>query len=324
MAKSSDKLNNGANPLAIDPAIALAGLVVGFVVGLTGMGGGALTTPMLVLVFGVQPLAAVSSDLVAAVVMKPIGGAVHLSRGTVRRDVVRWLMLGSIPAAFSGALLVRVLGNGHDVQNAIETMLGIALVVGSVGIAARALLGRSRHDATEEPPASRMRAALTVGVGVLGGLIVGLTSVGSGSIMLVLLMVLYPRLTTRELVGTDLVQAVPLVASAALGHLLFGDFRFGLTASLLIGSVPGVYVGARLVIARERRRHPAGARAGAPALRCEAARRPEPGRSPACSAARRCSAWPSCPIAPRAPVSPPPRSAAGSSSNSRSRWSRSR
>ncbi len=323
MAKSSDKLNNGANPLAIDPAIALAGLVVGFVVGLTGMGGGALTTPMLVLVFGVQPLAAVSSDLVAAVVMKPIGGAVHLSRGTVRRDVVRWLMLGSIPAAFSGALLVRVLGNGHDVQNAIETMLGIALVVGSVGIAARALLGRSRHDATEEPPASRMRAALTVGVGVLGGLIVGLTSVGSGSIMLVLLMVLYPRLTTRELVGTDLVQAVPLVASAALGHLLFGDFRFGLTASLLIGSVPGVYVGARL-----------SSRANVGAIRpalalvlllSGAKLLGAPNQVLAGllgGAALLCLAVLSYRAA-RTRMTPP-RSSAGSSSNSRSRWSRSR
>jgi uncharacterized protein len=244
--KSSDKLNNGAGRVHIDFAIALAGLVVGFVVGLTGMGGGALTTPMLVLVFGVQPLAAVSSDLVAAVVMKPIGGAVHLKRGTVRTDVVRWLMLGSIPAAFSGALLVKALGNGSDTQSLIETMLGIALVAGSVGIALRTIVGRSRQaDGTTEAP-GRRRAALTVGVGVLGGLIVGLTSVGSGSIMLVPLMLLYPRLTTRELVGTDLVQAVPLVASAALGHLLFGDFRLGLTVSLLLGSIPGVYAGARL------------------------------------------------------------------------------
>lgn len=231
----------------IDPLIALAGLVVGFTVGLTGMGGGALSTPLLVIVFGVQPLAAVSSDLVAAVVMKPVGGFVHLRSGTVRRDIVRPLVIGSVPAAFSGALLLRVVGQGSRGQEIIELALGLALLAGSAAICARLLIAKPRPQATTPPAAiSRRRLLLTVLVGIGGGLIVGLTSVGSGSLMVILLMLIYPQLSTSELVGTDLVQAIPLVGAAAAGHLLFGDFRLGLTTSLLIGAIPGVYVGARL------------------------------------------------------------------------------
>lgn len=232
----------------IDPLIALAGLVVGFTVGLTGMGGGALTTPLLVLMFGVQPLAAVSSDLVAAVVMKPVGGAVHLRSGTVNRRIVWLLAVGSVPAAFSGALLLRLIGEGSSAQDFIKIALGVALLLASTGIAFRSVIAAQRRDVREGHISgiSTTRQILTVAVGIAGGLIVGLTSVGSGSLMIVLLMVLYPALTVPQLVGTDLVQAIPLVAAAAFGHLLFGDFRFGLTVSLLIGSIPGVYIGARL------------------------------------------------------------------------------
>ncbi|MGQ0830528.1 MAG: sulfite exporter TauE/SafE family protein [Microthrixaceae bacterium] len=230
----------------LDPLVSLGGLLVGFTVGLTGMGGGALMTPMLVLLFNVNPLAAVSSDIVASVVMKPVGGTVHLRRGTVHTGIVRWLMLGSIPAAFAGVLLLDLLGNGADLDHRIKTMLGGALLLAAAGMTARLLFQSHRHAATLPPADVPVRALPTVLVGVAGGLIVGLTSVGSGSLMIVLLLVLYPRLQTSSLVGTDLVQAIPLVSSAALGHLLFGDFRLGLTTSLLIGCIPGVYVGARL------------------------------------------------------------------------------
>lgn len=230
----------------IDLWVALGGLVVGLVVGLTGMGGGALMTPMLILLFGVQPLAAVSSDLVAAVVMKPVGGAVHLSRRTVHLDVVRWLALGSVPSAFVGVLLLRWIGHG-DLQDDLKLAMGAALLLALAGMIVRAWLGM-RHgpvgvDDDVVPP---VRPLATVLVGVLGGVMVGMTSVGSGSLMIVLLMLLYPRLSMRRLVGTDLVQAIPLVASAAVGQLVFGDVKLGLTTSLLIGSLPGVYVGARL------------------------------------------------------------------------------
>jgi uncharacterized membrane protein YfcA len=236
----------------IDLAVAVAGLIVGFTVGLTGMGGGALMTPILVLLFKVQPLAAVSSDLVAAVIMKPVGGGVHLRRGTVKFALVKWLMIGSVPAAFAGVLLLRALGGGGAIQARVQEALGVALVVAACSIAAKALLQfRAARRATASPCAARprefrVRPLPTVLVGVGGGLIVGMTSVGSGSLMIVLLMLLYPMLSTSELVGTDLVQAIPLVGSAALGHVLFGDFKLALTVSLLVGCLPGVYIGAKV------------------------------------------------------------------------------
>jgi uncharacterized protein len=235
--------------------LALGSLAVGVVVGLTGMGGGALMTPMLVLFFGVSPLAAVSSDLVASAVMKPVGSVVHLRNGTVRTDLVRWLCVGSVPAAFAGVLIARALGHGAHLEDLIQKALGVALIVAATGLFVRAYLRlaeRARHrdgrrDADPSgPPRMPVRPLPTVLIGAVGGLVVGMTSVGSGSLIIIALMALYPTLRASELVGTDLVQAVPLVASAALGHILFGDFRLGLTASLLVGAVPGAYVGAQL------------------------------------------------------------------------------
>jgi uncharacterized protein len=237
-------------PLHFDLDVAAAGLFVGFTVGLTGMGGGALMTPILVLLFNMQPLAAVSSDLVAAVVMKPVGGGVHLRRGTVNFALVRWLMVGSVPAAFAGALVLRQLGDGPVVQERITWILGAALLLAAASIAAKGLLqvqaGRSAASGRSADRPFQVRPLPTVLIGVTGGLVVGMTSVGSGSLMIVMLLLLYPMLSSSRLVGTDLVQAIPLVASAALGHLLFGDFRFDLTSSLLLGSLPGVYLGAKV------------------------------------------------------------------------------
>jgi uncharacterized membrane protein YfcA len=234
----------------LDFYVTIAGLVVGFVVGMTGMGGGALMTPVLVLVFGIQPLAAVSSDLVASMIMKPVGGAVHLRHGTVHRDLVKWLVIGSAPAAFAGVLLIKAVGNGESVQSLVKISLGVALLLAVSMMIVRAVLDvrqRAAHlRSGGEPAPIVVRPVPTLIVGVLGGLVVGMTSVGSGSLIIVALLMLYPTLKAGDLVGTDLVQAVPLVASAALGHLLFGDFQLGLTASILIGSVPGVYIGARL------------------------------------------------------------------------------
>ncbi len=238
----------------VDLLVAVAGLFVGFVVGLTGMGGGALMTPMLVLFFGIQPLAAVSSDLVASLCMKPVGGLVHLRRGTVHKQLVLWLITGSVPAAFLGVLILRALGNGSGVESAVKIALGIALLIAVTMMIFKALLDVRRRAqlaaAGVDPDADTgadldVRPLPTVAIGALGGLVVGMTSVGSGSLIIVALLLLYPKLRTGDLVGTDLVQAVPLVGAAALGHILFGDFAFGLTASILIGSIPGVYVGAR-------------------------------------------------------------------------------
>jgi uncharacterized protein len=232
----------------IDAGVTLAGLLVGFVVGLTGMGGGALMTPILVLFFGINPLAAVSSDVVAAVAMKPVGGAVHLRRGTVNLSLVRWLTLGSVPAAFAGVLVLRAIG-APEVADRLKVLLGVVLLVAAGAIVAKGVLQARRRAGREEPQgvhAITIQPGRTILIGVIGGLVVGMTSVGSGSLVIVMLMLLYPALSSNELVGTDLVQAIPLVVSAAIGHVLFGDLQLGLTASLLVGSIPGVYLGARV------------------------------------------------------------------------------
>lgn len=235
--------------------LAAASFGVGIVVGLTGMGGGALMTPMLVLFFNIPPLTAVSSDLVASAIMKPVGSIVHIRRGTVRWDLVRWLAIGSVPCAFAGVLVARSLGSGATLEDLISKAMGVALVIAAVGLFVRALMrmverARVRDGrlgpAPQGPPRLRVRPVETVMVGAIGGLFVGMTSVGSGSVIIIALMALYPGLRASELVGTDLVQAVPLVASAALGHILFGDFQLSLTTSLLVGSIPGAWIGAHL------------------------------------------------------------------------------
>ena len=241
--------------MSFDWPLSAASFAIGIVVGLTGMGGGALMTPVLVLFFDVLPLTAVSSDLVASAIMKPVGSVVHLRRGTVHLGLVRWLCIGSVPAAFAGVIIARSLGGGESVQAVIRTALAIALLLSAAGLMVRAYMRLVEHarvrDGRAAPlPQGRPRVAVrplpTLLVGILGGIVVGMTSVGSGSLIIIALMTLYPHLKASELVGTDLVQAVPLVVSAALGHVLFGDFQLGLTASLLVGCVPGVWLGAHL------------------------------------------------------------------------------
>jgi uncharacterized protein len=231
----------------IDPYIVLGSAIIGFLVGLTGAGGGALMTPMLILLFGVTPSAAISSDLVAAVVMRPFGAAVHLRKGTVNRQLVGWMVLGSVPMAFLGAYLLHLMGNGKADQEKIELLLGVALLVGAAAMLLRYVLdrrgGQERVGVVHDVDVRPLR---TVAIGMIGGLIVGMTSVGSGSLMIILLLFLYPMLGANQLVGTDLTQAVPLTLAAALGALAFGHVEFGVTTSLIIGSVPAVLIGSLL------------------------------------------------------------------------------
>ena len=227
--------------------VVLGSAVVGLLVGLTGAGGGALMTPMLILLFSVKPAAAISSDLVAAVVMRPVGAAVHLQKGTVNLRLVGWMSLGSVPMAFLGAFILHQMGGGTADQKNVEIALGAALLVGAAAMVLRYLLdrrsGRARTGAIAEV---RVRPVPTVLIGMAGGLIVGITSVGSGSLMIILLLFAYPMLSAGRLVGTDLAQAVPLTAAAALGALAFGHVEFGVTASIIAGSVPAVLVGSLL------------------------------------------------------------------------------
>ena len=228
----------------IDPYIVLGSAVVGFLVGLTGAGGGALMTPMLILLFNVKPSTAISSDLVAAVFMRPFGAAVHMAKRTVNFGLVGWMVSGSVPAAFLGSYLLHLLGHAETSQTNIEKALGAALLVGAAAMVVRYILDRrGGHDRTAVVHGLAVRPVPTVVIGMIGGLIVGMTSVGSGSLMIVMLLFLYPMLGANQLVGTDLTQAVPLTAAAALGALAFGHVEFSVTTSVVIGSIPAVIVG---------------------------------------------------------------------------------
>ena len=229
-------------------SILVAGLIVGVLVGMTGAGGGALMTPILILLFGVTPSSAVSSDIVASAIMKPFGGAVHFRRGTVHMGLVLWLSLGSVPAAFAGVFIDHALGTGKVMQKNIEYAMGAAIILAAAAIVVRMLLDSAgwRRAPENDDAQITVKRLLTVAIGVFGGLLVGITSVGAGSLMIVLLMIVYPQLSMRRLVGTDIVQSMPLVGSAAIGHALFGGLQFGVTAAIALGGIPGVLAGSWL------------------------------------------------------------------------------
>jgi uncharacterized membrane protein YfcA len=225
----------------------LGSAVVGLLVGLTGAGGGALMTPMLILLFSVKPSAAISSDLVAAVVMRPVGAAVHLKRGTVNTRLAGWIAVGSVPAAFAGAYILHRMGHSKAATTHVETALGAALLLGCAAMVMRALLDRRTGTDRDGAVATvALRPIPSILIGLAGGLVVGITSVGAGSLMIVLLMFVYPTLSAKRLVGTDLAQAIPLTASAAIGALVFGHVSLPLTASIVVGAVPAVLVGSLL------------------------------------------------------------------------------
>lgn len=223
--------------------IVFGSAIVGLLVGLTGAGGGALMTPMLILLFGVKPSAAISSDLVAALVMRPAGAAVHAQRRTVNWRLVFWLATGSVPAALAGAYLLHLLG-GADL---VERALGAALLAGAAAMLVRWLFDRrAGQQRTGSVHDLALRPLATVAIGAFGGLVVGMTSVGAGSLMIILLMFTYPKLSAKRLVGTDLAQAIPLTAAAALGALVFGHVEVPVTSAIVVGSVPAVVVGSLL------------------------------------------------------------------------------
>jgi uncharacterized protein len=231
--------------MQIDLYKTLAGAIVGFVIGLTGMGGGALMTPVLVLIFGVNPGTAVSADVVTSLVLKPFGGSVHVRRRTVNWRLVKWLMVGSIPFAFLGSYLLDVVV-GTDNQATVKRILGWVLLAAAAAILAKLVIQTSRKQTmpTEMMDQRLVRPIPTLIIGAIGGLMVGMTSVGSGSVIIVMLILMYPTLSSKEMVGTDLVQAIPLVAAAAFGHILFGSLNFSIITSVLVGAIPAVMIGA--------------------------------------------------------------------------------
>lgn len=231
----------------MDPYIVLGSAIIGFLVGVTGAGGGALMTPMLILLFHVKPSTAISSDLVAAVVMRPIGAAVHLRQRTVNLRLVGWMTLGSAPMAFLGSYILHLFGNAKSAEKNVQIALGAALLIGAAAMIVRYVLDRRAGNVREGVVHNlTVRPLATIAVGMVGGIIVGITSVGSGSLIIVFLLFLYPMIGANQLVGTDLTQAVPLTAAAALGALTFGHVQLSVTTSLIVGSVPAVVVGSFL------------------------------------------------------------------------------
>jgi uncharacterized membrane protein YfcA len=220
-----------------------AGATVGLIVGMTGAGGGALLTPILILFLGVKAKAAVSTDLVATLFMRPVAGALHARRGTVVPRIVLWLSLGSVPAGFLAGWTAHLIGSASQTKDTLSPYIAVALLVSGV-LALGRRLWVARHPTKATTGELVIRPVLTVLIGVVGGAVVGITSVGSGTLMLVALAALYPQLKTSQLVGTDLIQAIPLVGAAALGHWAASDLHLGLTASVVIGGVPGAFIGA--------------------------------------------------------------------------------
>jgi uncharacterized membrane protein YfcA len=227
----------------------LAGLGVGLVVGLTGVGGGALMTPILVLIFGMAPATAVGTDLWFAAVTKMFGGAVHHRRGSVDWAVLRLLCLGSLPVAALTLFWLHSSGASQMKHGLILNLLGSVLILTAGAMVfkrqAQALGKTLRINAAER--FKHAQPALTVLAGATLGFLVTLTSVGAGALGAVMLVYLYPfRMTPARLVGTDIVHAIPLTILAGSGHMFMGNVDFGLLWQLLAGSVPGVLIGSML------------------------------------------------------------------------------
>jgi uncharacterized protein len=232
------------------PAILAAGFFVGIVVGLTGMGGGALMTPALIFLGVGEASAVVTADLTAAAVYKTGGALVHKKHGEPNMQLAKWLILGSVPMAFLGPFLLRLVIDPADVETALKMAIGFALLLAASTYAIRLYLQlrairRGTLNGGGRDPV--IRPIPTLLVGALGGALVGITSVGSGSVIMVALLMLYPGLSAVRLVGTDLVQAVPLVLSAAVANIIAtGGLDWGLTIPLILGSVPGTLLGSRI------------------------------------------------------------------------------
>ncbi len=220
---------------------------VGIVVGLTGMGGGALMTPALIFL-GVNPTAAVANDLVAASINKSVGATVHWRRGSPNLRLAGLLMIGSVPFALAGGFIVKSVGDSEAQQEFLTTAIGYALLFTAATYTLRMYLQLRYVTARQRPERRRPQdpGVPTVLVGAIGGLLVGITSVGSGSLIMVSLLLLYPTLSAVRLVGTDLVQAVPLVLAAAIGHVVTEGVAWEVLIPLVLGGTPGTFLGARM------------------------------------------------------------------------------
>lgn len=233
--------------MSFDLWIAIGGLFAGIVVGLTGMGGAAIVTPLLIFGFGVPPAIAVSTDVVAAAAMKPIGALVHLRRQTPHMRIVFWLCVGSVPGVIVGSLIFAQIAAISDGERLLKYVVGVVLLM-SVGISVMRL--RLRRFQSTDPHGvvalSRKRRIQISLAGLLVGTLVGITSVGSGTLIAATLILLFPTMYPNRMVGTDLVQAVPMLVVGSIMHWGIGEIDFVVLFSLLAGQLPGVWIGARV------------------------------------------------------------------------------
>lgn len=227
----------------------LSGFLVGLIVGVTGVGGGSLMTPLLVLFFGVSPATAVGTDLLYASITKSMGGWVHAAKGSVDWKVVKLLALGSIPAAIITITLLKVLAlEEKTLRGLVTSVLSVALLATAAALLLKDWIRKiaRRDDGTVYEIHHRHLPAATVITGVVVGALVTISSIGAGVLGTVAILFLYPRLPAVKVVGTDIVHAVPLTAVAGLGHMALGTVDFVLLGSLLLGSLPGIYIGSHL------------------------------------------------------------------------------
>jgi uncharacterized protein len=232
----------------MDPAIVVFGLGIGILVGMTGMGGGSLMTPLLILIFGIQPTTAIGTDIFYSAVTKTVGGWRHLRMKTVNMELVKWLAIGSVPAAVSGVAIVSVLENqiGEDrLDSLVYAVLGGTLLMVGVITLARALILRDLVDERDRFDVERRHKVAAIVIGATTGFVIGVTSAGSGTVIAILLIAVY-RLAPKKVVGTDVFHAAIRLWAAGIAHWVGGNVDFTLAGNILLGSVPGVVIGAAL------------------------------------------------------------------------------
>jgi hypothetical protein len=228
--------------------LSIAGLFIGILVGMTGMGGGSLMTPMLVFLFGFKPTVAIGTDILHGAVFKTFGAARHRQLGTVHARLTLWMLAGSAPFSLVGVALSTWLKHryGESFEDAAGIILGIALIAGGLGFGLKTFLrGRAKSDAPFL--LQRRDRQIALATGAAGGFVVGLTSVGSGTFFGLVMLLVFP-LTASKVVGTDIFHAAALLWVAGAGHLAAGNVDLGAMGSLLVGSIPGVLLGSQVSV----------------------------------------------------------------------------
>jgi len=232
----------------VDPAIIVFGFGIGVLVGMTGMGGGSLMTPLLILIFGIQPTTAIGTDIFYSAITKTVGGWRHLRMKTVNMELVKWLAFGSVPAAVAGVAIVSVLERhiGEDrLDSLVYAVLGGTLLMVGIITLTRALILRNLVEERDRFEVERRHKVAAVVIGATTGFVIGITSAGSGTVIAILLIAVY-RLSPKKVVGTDVFHAAVLLWAAGIAHWIGGNVDFTLAGNILLGSVPGVIVGAAL------------------------------------------------------------------------------